>query len=313
MSSSIWPLQLNGSGWGRGEAVTAFPDGSLVTAGLFNGEQEIGAIKLNGGNTNSLYVAKINQAGIAAWAIQFDGDTIDPSVDLVALPDGAVLVAGEFGGEIAIKNQSLHSENGSVFVAKLSEKGELAWLRQVRGSWAGDTRLDFSIAAWEDSSYLISGGDPIQNSMDKMLSKYDADGQLQWTQQIPYHATRTIDLAVLKDGSSLIVGTFTSSNVPTTFGHITLQSENSDIYIAKLDEDGNYEWVTKAGGEINDVGHAIAVHDDGSMLITGSYGEEALFGSHRLNTTNGTDARLPETYFQKGIFAARLNANGHFE
>ena len=99
---SGWPLQLHGSGWGRGEAVSAFPDGSLATAGLFSGEQEIGSIQLNGGNSNSLYVAKLSQAGITDWAIQFDADTIESAADLAALQDGSVLVTGRFEGELNI-------------------------------------------------------------------------------------------------------------------------------------------------------------------------------------------------------------------
>lgn len=63
-----------------------------------------------------------------------------------------------------------------------------------------------------------------------------------------------------------MIGTFSGR---ATFGSTTLESENFDIYIAKLDKDGNYEWATKAGGEINDIGQAIAVHNDGSSVISG--------------------------------------------
>ena len=53
-------------------------------------------------------------------------------------------------------------------------------------------------------------------------------------------------VSVLADGSSIVTGDFYGT---ATFGSTTFTSAGTyDVFVAKLDASGNYEWATQAGG-----------------------------------------------------------------
>ena len=91
-------------------------------------------------------------------------------------------------------------------------------------------------------------------------------------------------ISALKDGSSFITGEFQGT---ASFGTTTLTSAGSnDVFVAKLNADGEYEWAKKAGGSGGDIGISISALADGSSFITGSFGGTAIFGDISLTATN---------------------------
>ncbi|MCK5797274.1 MAG: PQQ-like beta-propeller repeat protein [Deltaproteobacteria bacterium] len=73
-----------------------------------------------------------------------------------------------------------------------------------------------------------------------------------------------------------------------------------DIFVAKIDPNGNMLWATSAGGSSSDEAYAISAADDGTVFITGDYGGKATFGATTLTPTK-TD-----------VFVAKLDASGKF-
>jgi hypothetical protein len=72
-----------------------------------------------------------------------------------------------------------------------------------------------------------------------------------------------------------------------SFGGHTLTSNGDwDIFVAKLDADGNWLWAVQAGGPALDSGYSIAFDAAGNAYVTGAFGGTATFGDHTL-TANG--------------------------
>ena len=71
--------------------------------------------------------------------------------------------------------------------------------------------------------------------------------------------------------------------------------------MAKVSPEGDYVWVTTAGGTGEDRGYCISALADGSSIVTGEFRGTANFGDFEL-----TNAKT-------GIFVAKLNSNGVFE
>ncbi|NQV17987.1 MAG: PKD domain-containing protein, partial [Armatimonadetes bacterium] len=70
-----------------------------------------------------------------------------------------------------------------------------------------------------------------------------------------------------------------------------------DIFVAKMDTNGNWLWATKAGGISQDIGYGITIDDTGNSYVTGCFEETATFGSFSLTSSGHSD-----------IFVAKLES-----
>ncbi len=105
------------------------------------------------------------------------------------------------------------------------------------------------------------------------------------------------DIAVDSNGNSYIVGTIFDFAM---FGSISLTTHGgTDIYVAKLDADGVWQWVVNAGGIFEDKGSSIGIDDAGNCYITGVFYDIAYFGNITLPSLGGLD-----------VFVAKLDTNG---
>ena len=106
-------------------------------------------------------------------------------------------------------------------------------------------------------------------------------------------------IAVDSEGNSYITGCFSEEAL---FGSITLNATISyDIFVAKLDTNGNYEWAVNAGGYNRAISQDIAVDDAGNIYITGSFNGTTNFGQIQLKSNGRTD-----------VFAAKLDSSGNW-
>jgi hypothetical protein len=106
--------------------------------------------------------------------------------------------------------------------------------------------------------------------------------------------------AVDTQGNIYVGGNFQGTAV---YGSTTLTSSGgNDIFVAKLDANGNWLWVRKAGGPSSDVLYGMATDTAGNVYVTGMFAETAAFA-----TTTITSAGLSD------IFVAKLDANGFLD
>jgi hypothetical protein len=119
----LWATRAGGSGddgdesWG----VSALVDGSAIVSGSFQGTATFGTIGLTaaGSGTSDVFVAKVDASGAFLWAIKGGGNDNDYGWDVSALPDGAAIVTGPFGGSATFGSVALTSANTDVYLAKV--------------------------------------------------------------------------------------------------------------------------------------------------------------------------------------------------
>jgi hypothetical protein len=109
------------------------------------------------------------------------------------------------------------------------------------------------------------------------VAKYNAVGMLQWAQKLPGTAK---DIICDATGNLYIAGNFTTS---ANIGSLTLVSNGmSDLYVIKLNPQGNFISVSSYGGPKNDDIVALAVDNMDNLFMTGSFQDSILFGNHQL-------------------------------
>ena len=114
-------------------------------------------------------------------------------------------------------------------------------------------------------------------------------------------------MAVDGEGNVYTTGYFTdNADFDPGEGELELASNGFyDVFVSKVDSDGNLVWALSIGGEFFDYGTGIEVDPDGSILITGVFTETVDFdpgeGIEERTSTGSED-----------IFALKLDADGQF-
>jgi len=93
-----------------------------------------------------------------------------------------------------------------------------------------------------------------------------------------------VGITIDEYGNSYITGHFKGTAI---FGSNTITSSGfGDIFIASMDVNSNWLWVTEVGGSWHDTGNAITIDHTGSIYSTGTFMSTLNFGSYSL-TSNG--------------------------
>ncbi|MDD2412129.1 MAG: T9SS type A sorting domain-containing protein [Bacteroidales bacterium] len=97
--------------------------------------------------------------------------------------------------------------------------------------------------------------------------------------------------AICRDNSgySYVTGSF-NGTVSFGSGNSLISSGGSDMFIAKYNSDGNFEWAKKAGSNANDKGLDIKIDKQGNILVLGWHAANAFFGTTQLNTADGAQS-----------------------
>ena len=85
------------------------------------------------------------------------------------------------------------------------------------------------------------------------------------------------DLCTDDSGNIYTTGHFSETAI---FGsHSLISSGIRDIFVTKMDSNGNWLWVESAGGSYNDCGTSINTDTEDNIYVTGHFESSANFGS----------------------------------
>ena len=192
----------------------------------------------------------------------------------------------------------------------LNAQADPDWLWAVR---AGSAEEDLGAAISGDGSgnVYVTGlfaGTVVFGSLtltsaggtDVFVAKLDTSGNWLWAVRAGgADYEHGYGIHTTSGGVSYITGYFQDS---ADFGATTLSSEGeTDIYIAKLDADGNWLWATRAGGASYDQGNSISVDEGGNCYVTGCFQGTAHFGFYQMTSAGNYD-----------IFIAKADTDGNW-
>lgn len=298
-----------------GSDVTTDNNGNVIVTGSFSGiSTTFGTITLN--NTSQtftdLFIVKYSASGDVLWAQSFGGNSYDYGSGLATDNNGNITLIGIYESNNITFGVTTLNNNGGIdyFMVQFSSTGNLIWIRSAMGD-GNDIGRD--IVTDQDGNIYVTGtfsGTYINfeltpltgNGYDNIfIIKYNNSGHLQWV-----HSTLGNDndeayaLTVDNDGSVLVTGEFYSN--PLTFGAFSLSNTSadySDIFVTKINPEGQFAWAISAGGGDDDNSLGITTLSNGNAYLTGSFSSSAInFGSTSL--VNSSDS--PD------YFIAKLNS-----
>jgi len=134
----------------------------------------------------------------------------------------------------------------------------LQWIKTIGGI---NQEWGYSIVQTSDGGFAIAGYTSSfgAGNDDIYVIKLDANGNLQWTKTIGgTNLEWGYSIVQTSDGGFAIVG-YTES-----FG-----AGLQDVYVVKLDANGNLQWTKTIGGANVDFGNSIVQTSDGGFVIAG--------------------------------------------
>ncbi len=233
----------------------------------------------------------------------YEGEDLDVNPRSIVKAEGGYLLVTDY--EKRTWRNGLPSTYDVIWLVKLDENGNFLWDKFF--STRPDTYCGANyIVASADGYYYLFGGtaydggdvtyDPYPNSLDFWVIKVDGNGNKVWDKIVGGNGAEPIyggGCYAAPDGGIVFLSTTTSSD-----GDVSQSFGAYDVWMAKLDKDGNKIWDFTAGTEDFEYGYAMIPTSDKGFLI----------GSSATPTTGGNITCTPYNSYAEAVIL-KLDSN----
>ncbi len=329
-----WVFNIGKTGTSFGYGIATDATGNVYVTGSYEGTADFdpsnGTANLTCTGNDAIFVAKYSAAGVYQWAFNIGEKYTDKAYSIATDALNNVYVTGNFqdttdfdpsgGTAILTKNSSVQD----IFVAKYSSAGAYQWAFNIG---ATDQSLNQGSSVITDASgnILITGafsstadfkgtsgasknltGVGIYNCY---IAKYNSTGVCQWAFGIGGFLSVGSNLALDPTGNVLVTGSiYGSADFDPSANTVPLTSVGmGDIFVAKYNSAGAYQWALNAGSaDGQSIGNSIVADATGNVFVTGSFEGTVDFDP------SGSTAELTSAAADD-IFVARYNAAGIYQ
>lgn len=337
----VWAKRMGGTLNDHGLSIATDSAGNVYTIGVFSGtvdfDPNAGIVNLTSiDGSYDTFIQKLDTNGNLVWIKQIGGTTTDNANSITIDGNGNILVSGFFDGvtdfDPGAGTTNLTAVGGTdIFLLKLDTNGDFIWVKQMGGT---DSEYGTFIDSDSDRNVYMTGNfagtvdfDPGAGTMnltavagsDIFVVKLDEDGTLLWAKQMGSNDNDAgLSLTIDNNNNVYTTGYFyqTVDFDPGAGTYNLTAYNNSDIFVQKLDTNGNFVWAKYMGGLNSDYGTSIVNDVDGNIYVMGMFAGEADFDSGIGTITltgNGGEDIFIEKYDSSGneIWVAQMGAGSH--
>ncbi len=235
----LWSKAIGGTNQDEGHSVQQTSDSAYIITGF-----------TYSGNSNHVFLIRTDTIGQVLWKKSFGGTGSDEGTSVRQTSDSGYVITGN--------TSSFGAGQTDVYLFKTDTTGNTIWAKSY-----GGTDYDYGncVLQTADGGYIISGNTFSFGSgqSDVYIIRADSSGNLIWSKAYGgtgFEGGNTIQQT--SDGGYIVAG-YTSS-----FG-----SGDDDIYLIKIDANGDSLWTKTFGGVSIDRGNSIQQTADGGYIIIG--------------------------------------------
>jgi hypothetical protein len=327
-----WAKNLGSSiGGNYGISITVDATGNVFTTGYFSGTVDFDpgpgvANLVSPGGAYDVFITKFDPSGTFVWAVNMGNSSNDGGYSIAVDAAGNVFTTGYFQGTVdfdpgpSVYTLSTVGGVDDIFICKLDVSGNFLWAKSI-----GDTGFDVGNDICVDAAgnvyttgYFegVVDFDPgagvytltSAGSTDIFVSKLDASGNFVFAKNMG-GAGGDAGNAITLDGvgNIYVTGPFMFAAdfdpSPSTFN---LNSWGQhDIFVSKLNSQGDLVWAKQIGGPGNDYSKDLLVDPSGNIYSTGQFESTVDF-----DTGIGTYTLASAGSFD--VFLNKLDATGSF-
>ena len=335
----IWIKSLGGTGQDYGYSIEIDNSNNIYVVGAFANtvDFDLGAGIDNVSSNGNLdaFLLKLNSDGDVLLKRTFGGIGKDELNSIELNSSNEIYLAGQFQKTVDFDpgvnetNINAIASNGTdLFILKLDTNADFLWVKNIGGN-GNDPMLQPGITGAKEvvvdaggNIYLTgfytrnSDFDPgvgvselISNGPYHMfVLKLDTNGNYVWAKSVGgIDETWGNSITIDNSGNVYSTGYFdeTADFDPGVGVNNLISSGNRDVYVQKLDSNGDFIWAKSFGSTNQDIGTSIITDSSGNVYISGYFSDTVDFdpGNSVVNLSSvGSDA----------IFILRLDTNGNF-
>lgn len=248
-------------------------------------------------------------SGSYVWAKPFGNAAANSGTNVSEASDGSIFAVVSLTGSLTVNNTVTSDGMGDVGLIKLDAAGSGVGIHAYGGVGA-DT--PGGLAAVSDgvvlSMYLDAtssetfGGPAAISSVggDAVVVKLDNDFNFVWSKVIGGAGQdRSLAVARMPDNGVVVIGTFASSSI-NLGGSTFVNAGVQDVYVLRLDANGNHVWSRSFGSSAWDEVTSLAVTPAGDVVFSGASQGSLNFGGGPLTNLGGYDAFVAKLAFADG-------------
>ncbi len=316
-----WAVQAGAKGLlANGVGIALDANGYCYVTGVYRGNAIFSGATLTNGGGQNIFIAKYSGTGALQWVRGVGGSGPDTGYGIGIDSLGYCYAVGSFSsatvdfGGLVVTNAG----GSDFFLAKYDTDGIIQWVQ--RGGGAGsDAGYDVAVDSAGNSFVTgvfsgpaIFGTKTLTNAGNKnvFVAKYDTRGNLLWIQQGRGSGNEDDFQGGIKldaSGNCYIGGAYLLN---ATFGGVALTNAGDhDIFVAKYDNNGAFQWVQRAGGKGYDYCRQVGVDGFGNVYLTGCSSNAAAFGAFTITSAQTPGSGTGPNNYPDDLFLAKLGPN----
>ena len=330
-----WVKHFGSDGYNEAFAMTSDNNGDILITGWFDGTMDFDpssdVYNLTTTETTDMFIVKLDSDGNFIWAIQNGGIGFGYSggFDIITDDSGNIYTTGLFNSNVdfdpSSTTESLIGTNDDIFIQKLDSDGNLLWVKEMDGS---NYERGHAIELDNSNNVYITGWfsgtvdfDPSSNvfelvtsngPQDIYIAKYSSDGNFEWAKHIEGAGINDdVGSAISVDSNAnvYITGVFNGSTDFDPGSNTFYLSPNTgsanNMFILKLNSNGEFVWAKKVeGSNNNSIGSDMVIDSANNLIITGSFSDTVDF-----NPGNAIENLTSSVGIDKYILKLDLNGN----
>lgn len=249
--------------------------------------------------------------GEALWFNHISGSGRDTGRRIQATPTGELLATGTYTGSVMIGGAALASAGGrDAYLAKLNPAtGAAIWAVSIGGT-DNDEGLATAVSTTGEvyvtgvfAGTLRVGADTLVSAglNDIFVVKLSAAGNVIWARRFggaDYDRPEAIDA---RGSQVALAGTFRGSLMVGT-QLLTSNGPADDVFVAKLEANGDPTWARSFGGTYIDLPRAVRIDSSGHVVVAGGFSETANFGGGAVTSAGALDVYVVKYASANGAF-----------
>ena len=332
-----WAKRIGGTSYESGTAIHVDNSDNIITAGSFTGVVDFdpgsNVVNKTSSGIHDGFISKYNKNGEFLWNRQLSSYNAQAAIHEIATDyQNNVYIVGSYVDKIYFGPNSnsdslVSSGSEDVFFFKLDSNGNYLWKKSFGGPYSD---LAYSLEADDFNNIYLSGYFQFNCDFDPdtsvavlyggartaYIAKYSSDGDYIWAKAIGSTGNNEIYSSKIgPSGHIYSTGYFTGIQDFNPGVGVSILSSNgqNDVFVLKLDTNGQFVWARKVGGSNYDLANDLAIDSMENLFVTGRFKGVVDFDpdtSFYNLSTNGSNHAYTFKLDSAGFFKWAINTGG---